>query len=141
MLKYYTFGNHIYSLSLMNTYVFFVCKTYFASCICTYNLNTANMCIMLMNCYVNSLKYFTFVTHICFFSSMIPLVFHVCWSYLFVCLFFGNFYEVFTAIHKHFTWQPNLFFHIWLIVHSLFHWHISFSLFMLISFKIVHACV
>ena len=43
----------------------------------------------------DSHKYFTFVSHISSFTSMIPYVFLVWQSYL----LFANAYEVFTAIH------------------------------------------
>ena len=52
-----------------------------------------------MKSLVDCLMYFTFVSHICSFTPIIHLVFHVWQSYL----FFANAYEVFTAIHNHFT--------------------------------------
>ena len=42
-----------------------------------------NKILMPMKCYVDSLKYITFVSLICSFISMIPLVFHVWALYLF----------------------------------------------------------
>ena len=59
---------------------------------------------MPMKCSADSLKYFTFVSHICSFTSMIPLAFHVWQSYL----LFANAYEFFTAIHKPFTFGRHI---------------------------------
>ena len=55
--------------------------------------------LMHMKCSVDSFKYFTFESHIWSFSSMIPLLFHVWQSHLFL----ANIYQVITAIHKYFT--------------------------------------
>ena len=47
MQMYYAFGNHIYSLSSMTTYIFLAWQTYFIFCINTNNIeNCSHMCIM-----------------------------------------------------------------------------------------------
>ena len=58
-----------------------------------------------MKCSVDSLKYFTFVSHTCWFTSKIPQVFIVWQLYLVV----ANTYEVFIEFHNHFTFDSHMF--------------------------------
>ena len=93
--KDFTFGSHICSFTSVTTYVFFVWQTYFFFLIyvkifwnCTYMyIYTKYSCTWSV----------TFASHICSFTSMMPLVFHVCQSYL--CF----------TIHKHCTFASHIF--------------------------------
>ena len=102
--KYFTFGTHMCSFTFMTTYQFLVSHTYFFFLIYAHIFWNCkhlykNKILMVIKCYAENLKYFTFVSHISSFTSMLPLVFHVWPSYL----FFANANEVSTVIHKHFT--------------------------------------
>ena len=94
--KDFTFCSHACSITSMTTYRFLVCQTYFFFFIYVNNFwNCTSMCtytkdIMLMKSQVDGIKYFTFVGHICSFTTMIPLVFHIWQSYL--SCFFMNVY-------------------------------------------------
>ena len=69
---------------------------------------------------------------------MIPLVFHVWQSYLFL----ADAYEVFNLIHKYFTFgNHSCSFTYMTTLDSFFGTHISFYLFMPISYEILHTCV
>ena len=76
MYVYNAFDNLINSLSSMNPYKFLVWQIYFVSVFMPINGHCAHLCITPRKC-IDSLKYFTFVSHICSFISMIPLVFLV----------------------------------------------------------------
>ena len=62
---YYGFGNHIYFISSMTIYVFFVWKTYFFSLFMPVTFEIGQTCISVQNTYINEVrgdshKYFTF---------------------------------------------------------------------------------
>ena len=74
---YHAFANPIYSLSLRTTCVFLVWQT-FVFCFYVNNFGHYTcMCIMPMKFSADILKYFTFVSNISPFTSMIPVAFLV----------------------------------------------------------------
>ena len=93
------FGSHIYFVVLfLQMSIKFYCNSF------TFHIEIVYTCVciqilMPIKCSVDSLKYFTFVSHIHSFTPMIPSVFHLWQSYL----LFTNADEVFTAIYKYFT--------------------------------------
>ena len=121
-----SFGNHIYSLSSMNTYVFLLWQTYSIFCVYANNFgNCTHLCIMPMKCYVDSLKSFTFLKpyllfHIyypfsnpwlavifvfckCLWSldyNLLPLYFEI----MHTCVYIQN-----TNAHEAFSWWPQIF--------------------------------
>ena len=89
MHMYYVFGTHIYFFSSMTTYVFFVWQTDFCSLFMPRTFKIVHTCVSIQNTNVHEvlndrLKYFTFVSHICSFTSMVCEVFLVWQSYLFL---------------------------------------------------------
>ena len=82
ILMYYMYSRHI-SFSLFIPITFEIVHTF----VSIQNANTHDML-----CYNH--KYFTFLSHILSFTSIIPLIFLIWQSYLFYC------HELFTAIHK-----------------------------------------
>ena len=95
---FYVFDKHIYFLTSMTTYIFLVWKTYFVFCIYANNLGNCTHVYNAHEVKVDSLKYFTFVSSMFSFTSMIPLVFHVWQSYL----------VIFAAIYKHFLFGSHI---------------------------------
>ena len=102
-------------------------------------LDTVHMYIIPMKCLVDSLKYFTLVTHIC---SFIPDTLSVSFFGSHICFLCTNAYEVFTAIHKHFTFYSrtcsftSMTTYEFLACQTYF-----FSLFIPVSFETVHMCI
>ena len=100
---YWNLYTHVYMYPLFSRHILF-------SVWIPITLGTVYMCIKPRKCYVDSLKYFTFVCLICSFT---PNLFWIhCLAVIFV-FFFANAYHIFPASHKHFTFgRPYCFFHI-----------------------------
>ena len=106
--KHFTFSSHICSFKPMTTCGLFLAIIILFPYLYQYDLKLYTLVFiykipMPIKCYIDSITYFTFVSHICSFTSMIPYIFLVCLS----CVF-ENAYEVFIAIHKHFTFGSHI---------------------------------
>ena len=119
MHMYFVFGNHVHSSLSLNTYVFPISQAYFFCHIYANNFwNCSYVC--------SHTKYYTawgfqwqpqilsFVSHICPFTFMIPLIFLIRQSYLFYCN------DIFTAIHKYLTFSRHICSFSSMAIYSLF---------------------
>ena len=109
------------SYTFMTTYVFLtwhICVSLF--------MPISSDILLPMKCYIDSLKYFTFVTPISSFTSMISLISHISWSYLFL----ASANEVVLQFSSLIV-LSNL----WPLMDSSFGRDIPFSLLILISFE------
>ena len=105
MHMYYSVGNYIYSLYSMTTNKILIWQTYFGFYIYANNFrHCTHKGIMPIEYSLDSLKYFTIISHIYSFTPRIPLLSHVWQS----CLFFTKAYEDFTASNKHFTFGSHI---------------------------------
>ena len=125
-LMYSLFGRHI-SFSSFTPITFEIIHT----CVSIQNTNAHEFLS-------DSHKYFTFVSHTCSFTSMIPYVFLVWQSFLFFVNAYSVFLQFINILHLAATFVLS---HLWQLMYSLFGRLISFSLFMPIPFEIIHTCV
>ena len=142
--KLFTFGSYIWSFTSVTTCGFLVWYTYsFFLIYANIFWNCPHKCI-----YKKTKAYavlcshpqiFYIVNHICSFTSMIPKGFLAWQSYP----FFSQMPMMFLLPFINFSHLVAIsgLSHLWPLVDSLFGTHIPFSLFMLISFEIVHTSV
>ena len=108
MHMYYAFDKHIYSFSSMSAYIFPVWQAYFFFLIYASTFEIVHTCVSVKNTKGHKVlsdrnKYFTFVNHTCYFTSM-TLKYSLFVSHI----FFSNANEAFTAIHIYFTFGSHI---------------------------------
>ena len=123
--KHFTFGNHTCSFTSMTTYWFLTWQTYFFLSVMPIPFEIVYTCVYIQNTNAHEMlnwepKILYISKPYLYFTSMIPLVFDVWQLYL----FFANAHDIFTAIHKHFTFDN----HLWPLMHSFFGRHVSFEI-------------